>query len=177
MTRRVVLSPDDVARVRRDSRYRQALANRRPIAGWRSTGNCVGSDPELFFPAPTEDPRPALGVCRTCAVRGACLAAALESGEAEGVWGGTTPEERRVMRVVWRTMRAEERAAERAAAERAAEQAEASASVPIVLPAGETCGPPEPYPQEPAGARPAAHATGYGTVTLRPARTPVNVSR
>lgn len=41
-------------------------------------------------------------VCLGCSVAGPCLASALDGGELDGVWGGTTPQERRVMRQVWR---------------------------------------------------------------------------
>jgi hypothetical protein len=34
-------------------------------------------------------------------VQAPCLAAALDSGECDGVWGATTPDERRAMRSVW----------------------------------------------------------------------------
>jgi hypothetical protein len=35
-------------------------------------------------------------------VQGACLAWALEVGDCHGVWGATTPRERRAMLVAWR---------------------------------------------------------------------------
>ncbi|HVB26442.1 MAG TPA: WhiB family transcriptional regulator [Mycobacteriales bacterium] len=72
---------------------------------WRTDGLCLRQDPELFFPNSAEDPAPALAVCARCPVRAPCLAAALDSGEPDGVWGGTTPEERRPMRTVWLTPR------------------------------------------------------------------------
>lgn len=87
--------------IRRDPRFRAAMAARAPSPGWRSAGLCLRHDPELFFPNAAEDPAPALTICRSCPVAGPCLAAALEAGECDGVWGGTTPEERRRMRQVW----------------------------------------------------------------------------
>jgi hypothetical protein len=36
-------------------------------------------------------------------VQGACLAWALNVGDCHGVWGGTTPRERRAMLVAWRS--------------------------------------------------------------------------
>lgn len=60
-------------------------------------------DPELFFPAPSESPEPAVETCHTCPVQGACLAWALNVGDLHGVWGGTTARERRAMAVVWRS--------------------------------------------------------------------------
>jgi WhiB family redox-sensing transcriptional regulator len=60
-------------------------------------------DPEWFFPV--GDTGPALrevaaakAVCAGCPVARECLDWALRMGEAAGVWGGTTPEERRVLR-------------------------------------------------------------------------------
>jgi len=45
----------------------------------------------------------AMNLCRTCEVQGACLAWALEAGDCHGIWGATTPRERRAMLVAWRT--------------------------------------------------------------------------
>ncbi|GAA4255233.1 hypothetical protein GCM10022255_063290 [Dactylosporangium darangshiense] len=59
-------------------------------------------DPETFFPAPTEPADAAVALCRTCDVQGACLAWALDVGDCHGVWGATTPRERRAMLVAWR---------------------------------------------------------------------------
>jgi len=63
---------------------------------------CRRHDPETFFPAPSEPPDTALALCRGCEVQGACLAWALDAGDCHGVWGATTPRERRAMGVVWR---------------------------------------------------------------------------
>jgi hypothetical protein len=41
-------------------------------------------------------------MCRNCDVQGACLAWALDVGDCHGVWGATTPRERRAMLVAWR---------------------------------------------------------------------------
>jgi WhiB family redox-sensing transcriptional regulator len=51
-----------------------------------------------FFPHPkvTATP-PAVGVCRRCLVVDECLAHALEHDIRDGVWGGLTERERRVM--------------------------------------------------------------------------------
>jgi WhiB family redox-sensing transcriptional regulator len=69
---------------------------------WVSRGACRGEDPELFFPIAAQGPAldqvsAAKAVCRGCAVNAACLSFGLETGQ-EGIWGGTTPEERHVMR-------------------------------------------------------------------------------
>ncbi len=101
MSRTVTLDPSQARRVRRDPRFRRALAERIVDPDWRSRGLCLHSDPEAFFPNPTDDPGPALAVCARCPVPGSCLAAALDAGDSDGVWGGTTVEERRAMRPVW----------------------------------------------------------------------------
>ncbi|WP_017538765.1 WhiB family transcriptional regulator [Nocardiopsis halophila] len=70
---------------------------------WVRHGACRQYDPELFFPVSSSGPghqtvELAKAVCRSCPVRQECLRWALRAGEADGVWGGTTPEERRYMR-------------------------------------------------------------------------------
>jgi WhiB family redox-sensing transcriptional regulator len=101
MSRRLVLTAADRRRLHRDPRFQAALRDRHSDPRWRSRGRCLDGDPERFFLAAAEDPAPALAVCRTCSVAGPCLAAALDSGEVDGVWGATTPAERRPMRLVW----------------------------------------------------------------------------
>jgi hypothetical protein len=101
MTRTLRTAPDAVRRVRRDPRFRAAIASRIPEVEWRSRGECLRHDPELFFPNAAEDPGEALRICSGCEVLGPCLAAALDSGECDGVWGATTPDERRAMRAAW----------------------------------------------------------------------------
>jgi hypothetical protein len=68
---------------------------------WRVRGVCQSVDPEVFFPAPSEPADAAVALCRTCDVQGACLAWALQVGDCHGVWGATTPRERRAMLVAW----------------------------------------------------------------------------
>jgi WhiB family redox-sensing transcriptional regulator len=70
--------------------------------GWMPASACQGEDPELFFPIAATGPAlaqviAAKAVCFRCAVRAACLAYALATGQA-GIWGGTTQEERHAMR-------------------------------------------------------------------------------
>ena len=45
-------------------------------------------DPELFFAESPDDVEFAKSLCRSCAVRTACLAGAIARGEPWGVWGG-----------------------------------------------------------------------------------------
>ncbi|WP_067975921.1 WhiB family transcriptional regulator [Nocardiopsis trehalosi] len=70
---------------------------------WVQQGACRQYDPELFFPVSTTGPgghdaELAKAICRSCTVRPECLRWALRAGEAHGVWGGTTPEDRRYLR-------------------------------------------------------------------------------
>jgi WhiB family transcriptional regulator, redox-sensing transcriptional regulator len=46
------------------------------------------SHPQLYFSERPEELEQARGLCRTCALRHACLDGALRRGEPWGVWGG-----------------------------------------------------------------------------------------
>lgn len=103
--RKVVVTPELLDRVESDPRFRAAAAAR-PAPDWRTDARCIAApDPDLFFPAGPEDLAPARRVCLSCPVAGACLAEALGRAEIDGVWGGTTTSERRLMRAVWRHRR------------------------------------------------------------------------
>jgi WhiB family redox-sensing transcriptional regulator len=70
---------------------------------WTDHAACRGSDPEVFFPVGYAGPAldqeaMAKAICAGCSVRTDCLEWALRAGEPDGVWGGTTPEERRRLR-------------------------------------------------------------------------------
>ena len=103
MTRARMPRPHEVAAARRDPRLLRALSERHLDAAWRTRGLCQRVDPETFFPAPSEPADAAVALCRTCDVRGSCLAWALDVGDCHGVWGATTPRERRAMLVAWRS--------------------------------------------------------------------------
>ena len=64
------------------------------------TPACAELDPELFFPEIGQDAkaRKAKAVCAGCEIREACRDYAVRRGEVFGVWGGTSPMERRQMR-------------------------------------------------------------------------------
>ncbi len=70
---------------------------------WRSDALCRDTDPELFFPvgatgsALVQIDR-AKQVCEECPVQTACLDYALETNQDSGIWGGTSEDERRVLR-------------------------------------------------------------------------------
>ncbi len=101
MTRARMPRPQEVAAARKDPRLLRALDERRLDEAWRTRGVCQSVDPETFFPAPNEPADAAIAMCGSCDVQGSCLAWALEVGDCHGVWGGTTPRERRAMLRVW----------------------------------------------------------------------------
>jgi WhiB family transcriptional regulator, redox-sensing transcriptional regulator len=104
MTRARMPRPHEVAAARRDPRLLRAFEERSDgDMTWRTRGVCQSVDPEVFFPAPSEPADAAIALCRTCEVQGACLAWALQVGDCHGVWGATTPRERRAMLVAWRS--------------------------------------------------------------------------
>ena len=65
---------------------------------WHQFANCLGVDPDLFFPERGASTREAKEVCRGCVVRGECLEYALAHGEKFGIWGGMSERERRRIR-------------------------------------------------------------------------------
>jgi WhiB family transcriptional regulator, redox-sensing transcriptional regulator len=64
------------------------------VTDWRETGACLSADPDLFFPIAARQTVQAQRICAGCRVRQECLDFAMKTGEAHGIWGGTTPEER-----------------------------------------------------------------------------------
>lgn len=69
---------------------------------WQFRANCRGCDPDLFFPSRSEGWRgapEAKEICRTCPVSTECLLYAMGDAKcADGVYGGTTANERRHIR-------------------------------------------------------------------------------
>ncbi|REE97003.1 WhiB family transcriptional regulator [Thermomonospora umbrina] len=71
---------------------------------WTDHSICRGADPDLFYPINYARPvmarqvEAAKAICAHCPVQADCLDWALRAGEPEGIWGGTTPEERRHLR-------------------------------------------------------------------------------
>ena len=70
---------------------------------WRSRAICRDTDPDLFFPIGTTGQAllqisRAKEVCGECPVSSDCLDYALETNQDSGIWGGTSEEERRVLR-------------------------------------------------------------------------------
>lgn len=65
---------------------------------WQDQANCLGVDPDLFFPERGASTREAKEVCHGCVVRLDCLEFALVNGEKFGIWGGLSERERRRLR-------------------------------------------------------------------------------
>lgn len=65
---------------------------------WQWQANCMGVDPDLFFPERGASTREAKAVCRGCVVQAECLEYALVNGEKFGIWGGLSERERRRLR-------------------------------------------------------------------------------
>jgi len=76
------------------------LSKARPAdSTWLSRAACRSVDPDLFFPvsatgSSVEQAARAKAVCAKCPARLECLVFALRTGQAHGVWGGLTEEER-----------------------------------------------------------------------------------
>ena len=69
---------------------------------WRDAGLCRDENPNLFYPigrgrAALDQAEEAKAVCLVCPSREPCLAFALATRQELGVWGGTSPEERRLL--------------------------------------------------------------------------------
>ncbi len=81
---------------------------------WRDDAACLDVDPNLFFPAhvgirggrnmerkqaAADQTNTAMQICRTCSVTAECLDYALRTNFPKvndfGIWGGTTPRQRR----------------------------------------------------------------------------------
>lgn len=67
---------------------------------WMADALCREVDGDLFFGEAKGDhyAHAAKAACARCPVTGPCLELALTNNEEHGVWGGTTPRERRAMR-------------------------------------------------------------------------------
>ncbi len=71
---------------------------------WRAAGACLTADPDLFFPlsatgAAAAQAERACQICAGCQVLTPCLEFALKHAEVDGIWGGTTQQERLHARV------------------------------------------------------------------------------
>lgn len=73
---------------------------------WRDDAACRNTDPDVFFPVGTTgeavaENKAAIAVCQRCPVRERCLEFAMATNQRDGVWGGTSEEDRRRMRSAW----------------------------------------------------------------------------
>ncbi len=70
---------------------------------WRDQALCKGFDPDVFFPdeGDTAAIAYAKSICQGCPVIEECLTYAVEMNQTEGIWGGTTKQERRRLRRRW----------------------------------------------------------------------------
>ncbi|HWM95572.1 MAG TPA: WhiB family transcriptional regulator [Streptosporangiaceae bacterium] len=74
-----------------------------PEGQWRSFAACRSADPDLFFPVSSSGQSlaqvaKAKAICAGCQVRRECLAFALRTHQAHGVWGGLSEQERSLAR-------------------------------------------------------------------------------
>lgn len=103
MTRARHPKPHEIAAAARDPRLQRARTASPNDPAWRTEARCRGVDPDAMFPSPIEPADMPLALCRGCDVQPQCLAFALNAGDTEtGIWGATTPRERRAMLVTWR---------------------------------------------------------------------------
>lgn len=67
---------------------------------WRDDAACASLDFDTMFPKDTDVDAiaAAKSICAGCPVAVACLAFAVQTRASHGVWGGTTPDERRLAR-------------------------------------------------------------------------------
>ena len=74
---------------------------------WRINAMCRDLDPDLFFPVgvtggAVDQIDAAKEFCDICPSQNQCLEFAVTTNQEYGVWGGTTEDERRVLRRQWR---------------------------------------------------------------------------
>jgi WhiB family transcriptional regulator, redox-sensing transcriptional regulator len=85
--------------IRLDDSPVEAKAPAETAAGtWRDQAACVTStEPDTWHPRQgrTSEVREALAICATCPVTAPCLKFALDNQLRDGVWGGTTANQRR----------------------------------------------------------------------------------
>jgi WhiB family redox-sensing transcriptional regulator len=65
---------------------------------WREDAACLGLDAAIFFPESEKEEEVVVEeICDSCIVQDPCLEYAVQREEKEGVWGGTTGKERRII--------------------------------------------------------------------------------
>lgn len=76
------------------------------MSSWRSRANCLGIDPEIFFPGEKDRVglKQAKSYCKSCPVKQECEDFAVETDAREGVFGGKTYAERLLYNVILTSM-------------------------------------------------------------------------
>ncbi len=74
---------------------------------WMLEGDCLYSDTDLFFPIGSsmktiKQVNQAKAICAECPVISECLEYAIRTNQDSGIWGGTTDEERKLIRRTYR---------------------------------------------------------------------------
>jgi WhiB family redox-sensing transcriptional regulator len=70
-------------------------------APFDGTQACLSVDPDIFFPEDYDDRRITLeakAICNICPLNADCLTYAVKDASLDGIWGGTTPRERKNIR-------------------------------------------------------------------------------
>jgi WhiB family redox-sensing transcriptional regulator len=80
------------------SRYDGPTMKLNTDQAWLALAACTSFPTDLFFPAPGEDSSAAIELCDRCLVRRACFNYAMANPELYGVWGGTSSDERTLLR-------------------------------------------------------------------------------
>lgn len=104
--RKSVRLPATARPVRTDTNWREQMSQRLAQTAPRLDqavvrgAACAGVETNLFFPRPNDVAmvQAAKEICRGCPVLRACLMQALRNGDDHAVLGGTTPDERRLIR-------------------------------------------------------------------------------
>ena len=70
---------------------------------WRDDAVCRGFDISVFFPDESDSTAiaHAKGICTSCSVQQECTSYAVERNQTDGIWGGTTRQQRRRLRRIW----------------------------------------------------------------------------
>lgn len=104
-TRSLVLkrSPCPDCRIERRNRNQRVRPYGLPIimpGEWVNDARCTTTGAEAWWPDTKTDPYrtgTALEICESCPVKAQCLQWALDNREVDGIWGGTTADERAQM--------------------------------------------------------------------------------
>lgn len=100
--KRIVPHPQDAHSPALWERIQAEIPHRVPAGSeWTEHALCRTVDPELWFPekgASTGSYYSARDICAQCPVRRECLESALDNNEQFGIWGGFSPNERKIIR-------------------------------------------------------------------------------